>query len=55
MQRQKNSRTREPSEHSRRPDADGRLESQAWSPAESHVDHGQGLQVHQLWDCQRAA
>lgn len=46
---------RQPPEHRRRADADGGVELPARRAAQPHVDHGPGLQVHQLRDSQLAA
>lgn len=45
----------EPPEHGRCANAHVCLEPSTWRLVQSNVDHGQGLQVHQLWHSQRVA
>lgn len=45
----------EPPEHGRCANAHDCLEHSAWRVDQPNVDHGQGLQVHQLWHSQRVA
>lgn len=42
-------------EHSRRPHVDGCLEPSPWCPTQPDVDHGQNIQIHELWNSQRTA